>query len=205
MPTMLANRVIHLDFEVDLDDFHTWGIANGLEGVILGFLRSMPQHLHDQEFAKEGAKKKSGGERATEHAFRSPRAWEFVSDILKTNPPQSIEQDMIAGTVGKEGASDFATFLKLFRKAPSLDEIVLNPTKAKVPEELHIKYAVAIGLSRKMEKLNMRAILTYLERLPVDMAVMSVKTATERDKSITETKLFGEFIIKHKQAMGLEA
>ncbi len=196
LPTPLANRMVHIDYEVDLDDWTKWAFAADVKEEVIAYVRFAPGALHEFDPHDKGTAKKMQ-ERTGEHAFPSPRSYEFVSDILKTNPDPRVEKDLIIGTIGKGRGTELIAFLKMFRDAPSLDAILLDPKRAKVPEKLDIKYAVAIGLSRKMDPKNVRQAMVYLERLPRDMNVMSVKGAVDRDPQIGKTKDFVEWSIQN--------
>ena len=74
MPSALANRFVHIEFEADMEDWAAWALNHGIQSEIIGFLRFRPALLHQFDG------------RADEKAFPSPRAWEFVSKILEQNP-----------------------------------------------------------------------------------------------------------------------
>ena len=76
---------------------------------------------------------------------------------------------------------------------------LLEPKKAAIPEKLNVRYAVAIGLSRRMDPKNARNAIVYLNRYKeCDLAVMSVKMAVERDPDIAKTKDFMEWSVQHR-------
>ena len=123
MPTPLRNRFVHLDFEVDVQEWSEWGIQAGIRPEVIAFLRFRPELL--SAFDRDA------------NAFPSPRSWEFVSRILdslgsKSNP--AIEHEVIAGAVGTGAATEFSAFLRMFRELPNIDAILLNPLKEPVPE-----------------------------------------------------------------------
>lgn len=194
LPSNIANRVIHLDMEVSLDDWTTVSLAQKKRAEVIAYCRFAPNDLHD--FDPTGKKSK---DKSSEHAFPSPRSWWFVSDILDANPPQDIETDLIIGAVGKGAGSQFISFLRMYRDAPSLDAILLDPKKAPIPDKLNIRYAVCIGLSRRMDSKNARNAITYMSRMKeTDLSVMSVKMAVERDPDIAKTKDFMEWSVQHR-------
>src|SRR5713101_651883 len=89
MPTPLRNRFVHLDFEVDLQEWSQWAIQAGVCPEVIAFLRFRPELL--SAFERDAP------------AFPSPRSWEFVSRILEcldSRPNPSIEHEVIAGAVG---------------------------------------------------------------------------------------------------------
>ncbi len=194
LPSNIANRVIHLDYEVDLDDWTTVSLAQKKRAEVIAYCRFAPGDLHD--FDPSGKKSK---DKSSEHAFPSPRSWWFVSDILDSNPDPRIETDLIIGAVGKGAGSQFISFLRMYRDAPSLDAILLDPKKAAIPEKLNVRYAVAIGLSRRMDAKNARNVITYLNRYKEnDMSVMAVKMAVERDSDIAKTTEFQKWSVDNR-------
>jgi MoxR-like ATPase len=97
MPTPLANRLIHLSLDVDFNDWQDWAITNGIHPDIVGYLTVSPMKLHNFD---PSSKNKS---------FATPRSWEFVSDLLTEDMPQSMAKDLIAGTVGEGLAIEYPT------------------------------------------------------------------------------------------------
>ena len=69
MPSALANRFVHLDFEADLADWATWALQAGVKTELIAFIRFRPGLLHDFD------------PKRNDKAFPTPRAWEFVSKI----------------------------------------------------------------------------------------------------------------------------
>ncbi len=70
MPTPLSNRLVHLEIRVDARDWLAWGAANGIAPEVLFFIELEPELLHRFE------------PQSKEHAFPSPRSWEFASNIV---------------------------------------------------------------------------------------------------------------------------
>jgi len=72
-----------------------------------------------------------GSKRLRPRRYRvsSPRSWEFVSRILAAAPDQAVEHELFTGAVGVGAATEFSAFLRMFRELPSIDAILLNPTR----------------------------------------------------------------------------
>lgn len=188
MPQALNNRFVHLNLEVDLEDWCNWAVTNGIDPLVIAFLRFRPVLLHN--FSKD------------EHAFPTPRSWQFVSDVLNQGSSQEIELALIAGTVGHAAAVEFMAFVKLVRTLPSIDAILLNPTTEAVPQEVGTLYAVASALSTRATANNFGAICKYLERCRPEYAVYCVKDAILRDESIRSTPEFTKWSIAHAMMLG---
>src|SRR5262245_13767850 len=90
MPAALANRFVHLDFEVNFDDWRTWAFSAGVHPLVTSFLSVRRELLFDMSVPERG--------------FPTPRSWEIVSDALKAAGSSRAIRDVVLGIVG-EGAS----------------------------------------------------------------------------------------------------
>jgi MoxR-like ATPase len=108
MPTPLRNRFVHLEFEVDVQEWSEWAIQAGVRPEVIAFLRFRPELL--SAFDRDA------------NAFPSPRSWEFVSRILDSLGSQlnpAIEHEVIAGAVGTGAATEFSAFLRMSESCPT--------------------------------------------------------------------------------------
>ena len=190
MPTPLRNRFVHLEFEVDVQDWSEWAIQAGIRPEVIAFLRFRPELL--SAFDRDA------------NAFPSPRSWEFVSCILDSVGPQSnlsIEHEVIAGAVGSGAATEFSGFLRMFRELPNIDAILMNPLQEPVPEIAAAQYAVASALARCASDANFDRIYLYLSRLPTEFRVLCVRDATLRDPAIRCTAGYVKFAVENHHAI----
>src|SRR5713101_2242596 len=163
MSTALLNRFVHLDYEVHLDDWCRWAVAADLPAELIAFIRFRPNLLHAFD------------PKTTEKAFPTPRSWEFVSKIMRAGPPAAIEHELFRGTVGAGAAAELSGFLRIWRKLPSMDSILMNPQTASVPDDPATLYAIAGGLARRASDKNFDRIMVYANRIPKEWAVSLVK------------------------------
>ena len=187
MSSALCNRFVHLDCEPDLDDWGKWAIKAAIEPAVIAFLRFRPELLHKFD--------------RTEKAFPSPRSWEFVSRVTATNPGKDVELAIFEGTVGHGAAIEYMAFLGLFRNLPSIDAILLNPDKAPVPHDAGTLWAIAAALARRASDQNLRRVITYLDRMPAEYAVLTVKDAVARDHGLTSTQEFTQWAVAHSDVV----
>jgi hypothetical protein len=176
MPTPLRNRFVHLEFEIDLQDWSEWAIEAGIRPEVIAFLRFRQELL--SAFDRDA------------NAFPSPRSWEFVSRILDATPDQTVEHELFAGAVGSGAATEFSAFLKTFRELPNIDAILLNPLKEPVPENAAAQYAVASALAHCATDTNFDRICTYLGRMPTEFSVLCVRDASLRQPAVQHTPAF---------------
>lgn len=183
MPTPLRNRFVHLEFEVDAQEWSEWAIQAGIRAEVIAFLRFRPEVL--SLFDRDA------------NAFPSPRSWEFVSRMLDSTPDRSIEHELFAGAVGTGAATEFSAFLRMFRELPNIDAILLNPLLEPVPENAAAQYAVASALARCASDLNFDRICLYLERMPTEFRVLCVRDASLREPGIRHTPSYTKWAIEN--------
>ncbi len=176
MPSALANRLVHIDFELSLDDWCIWAMDNSISADIIGFLRFKPDLLH--QFS------------VNQPAFPSPRSWVFVNQILCSRLSDNTEFELIKGTVGEGAASEFSAFIRQARDLPTLEQILLDPEGTPIPASLGALYALTTGLSMRAENNNMDRLMLFVNRIQKEFQVAFMVDAVRRDSSVTRTKSF---------------
>src|SRR5215469_7643811 len=187
MPTPLRNRFVHIDFEVDVQEWSEWAIKASVRPEVIAFIRFRPELL--SAFDRDS------------NAFPSPRSWEFVSRILNSKPGPSAEHELFAGAVGAGAATEFSAFIRMYRELPSIDAILLNPTQEPVPENAAAQYAVASALARCASDTNFDRICLYLNRLPTEFRVLCVRDATLRQPAIRCTAGYVRWAVENHNAI----
>lgn len=162
LSSALANRFLHIDFDVDLETWCQWALSAGIQTELIAFLRFRPELLHDFD-PKKNMK-----------AFPTPRSWSFISRMLQSGLPPELEYEVFSGAVGEGATAEFLGFLKIFRKMQSPDAILMNPTGAIVPDEPSELYAIAGALSRKASENTFPRLMEYFKRMPVEYQVLAV-------------------------------
>jgi len=187
MPTPLRNRFVHLEFEVDMQEWSEWAIQAGVRPEVIAFLRFRAGLLNALD--------------RDANAFPSPRSWEFVSRILESQPEPSIEHELFAGAVGSGAATEFSAFLRMFRELPNIDAILVNPHKEPVPENAAAQYAVASALAHRASDTNLDRICVYLDRMPTEFCVLCVRDASLREPAIRHTAAYTKWAIQNHHVL----
>ena len=172
----LGNRLTRVSLDVSLDDWTTWALDNGVAMEVIAFVRFRPELLNAYD----------------PHADinPTPRAWaEGVSAQLGLVDSES-EFEMFKGDVGEGAASEFCGFLRIWRKLPSPDAILMNPKGADVPEESATLYALCGALAHRVTPDNFGRIMEYVNRLPGEFSVLFVRDSLRRCPGIKVTKDF---------------
>ena len=185
----LANRFVHLKFDVNLEDWLNWAKKNNQSEEVIAFLKFRPALLHAFDPQKN------------EKAFPTPRSWEFVSHILSGRPDKALEFELIAGTVGEGAAAEFSGFSRIYRNLPNPDMLLSSPEASEVPEDPATLYAVCEVLASKANKQNMAQIIAYANRLPPEYSVLLVRDAVKTDKGIVDTEAFNEWAATYSEVL----
>ena len=189
MPSALANRFVHLDFDANIKDWLIWAEENNLSEEVTAFMRFRPNLLHDFDPKKD------------KKAFPAPRSWEFVSRILAGKPEAELEYELIAGAVGEGAAAEFSGFTRVFRNLPDPDALLVAPETAEVPEDPATLYAICEVLAGKACKQNMAQVVTYAKRLPPEYSVLLVRDAVKTDNELTHTSAFNEWAATYSDVL----
>ena len=188
-PSALANRFVHLDFEVSAEDWGYWAMENDIHLDVRAFIRFRPNLLHDFKPSENP------------RAYPTPRSWAFVSNVYKSNLPVDQEHELIKGTVGEGAATEFSAFTRVIKDLPTVDQILLDPEGTKMPENPACRFALATALDQKATTGNLARIMKYVERMPVEFQTVFVRSAIRRDDKLTGTKSYMDWGIKNADVL----
>lgn len=183
----LRNRETVLEMETHLDDSSAWMIQNGVRPEVVSFLRFRPGLLHDYDPQRE--------------QNPTPRSWvEGVSAILGVVPADA-EFECFKGAVGEGAAAEFVGFLRIYRKLPNPDAVLLDPTKAEVPTDPATLYALSGALAARATDGNFDRVTAYAGRMPPEFSVLTVTMAVRRDNGLATTAAFTAWSVKHADVL----
>lgn len=187
MPLPLANRFVHLDMEVNVDDWREWAYKKELDERIISYISFKNEHLFTFD-AKSDAK-----------TFATPRSWEYVDSILKSALDADVMLDVISGAVGKEVAVGFLSFIKVMQRLPDIDAI-LESGEGEYSNEVDVLYALSTGVVSKYLKdrddKKLDNILSYTLKLKSEFAVMIIQDLQRNGIDMMHSKVFKEWVEK---------
>lgn len=190
-----ANRILsHLsdrenEFELETHhlDWSAWASENGVRPEVISFINFKTALLHDFDAQRD--------------KNPTPRSWcEGVSPAIDV-VPKAAEFDVFKGAIGEGPAAEFTGFLKIARKLPNPDAILLNPTSAEVPTDPATLYALSGSLAQRASTGNFERVCQYVERMPPEFSVLTVSMALRRDKTLHNTAAFSNWVVKHHDVM----
>lgn len=143
MPSPLANRFIHLEMEVNFNDWQEWAIEHDIHPDVVGFLTYSKSSLYDFD------------PKSSTRAFATPRSWSFVSDLLQDDIDANTLNDLVSGTVGEGLALSFNAHRQVRSKLPNPSRVLDGTITELESTEISAMYSLAINLCyelRAMEK-----------------------------------------------------
>ena len=183
----LRNRETVLEFETHLDDSTSWMIANNVRPEVISFTRFRPNLLHDFDPQRD--------------VNLTPRSWvEGVSAIIGAVPPEA-EYECFKGAVGEGAAAEFVGYLRIFRKLPNPDAILIAPDTADVPTDPATLYALSGALADRATEGNMERVVTYTSRMPAEFSVLSISYAVRKKPELANTQAFTKWAVAHQDVL----
>ena len=170
MAAPLSNRFVHLEMEVSTSDWKTWAKANGIHPAIIAFISHREEALFT--FGQNDSR-----------SFATPRTWQYVNEILISNPEQELLLPLISGAIGEELGASFLGFLSVASQLPDIDAIFNGECKdvPKEPAALHIlssSLAMRVNDMTSSKKLN--NLVNYTLLMPAEFAIMIIQDLRDR-------------------------
>lgn len=165
MPRALANRLLHIEIEVNFSSWAEWAIKNKVNKKVLGFLTFRRSFLCEEP---------DGSDRL---AFATPRSWELVSNVLNNvSDDMSLAYPLVAGLIGVGAATEFRVWSKIYSELPSVEKIFAG-ANVPVPRESDRLYALVSSMIEyaREKKEDLRAVensVRYALDFPPDYAVV---------------------------------
>lgn len=182
----LLGRVRLFEFTENIDDWSEWALDAGIDVVLIQFLRFRPDLLSDFNPDRK--------------CNPTPRTWERAN-LIPTDLPTDIYFANVAGDVGEGAAAEYTGFRRIYESLPNIDGILMNPSKADVPKDPAVLYALTGALAHRTSKDNFDRVAEYVDKLSPEFQVMCVSDAMKLKPEIKSTKAFVTWAVKNSNVM----
>lgn len=181
-----------IELEVDNNDWLKWALTTGnMPLELISFIRFQPNILNEFLPTKDIIN------------YASPRTVASVGLVQNAGLPQEMEYEVFKGIAGEVFAVEYREFLKIMRELPSIDEVILNPTGAKLPQSPGQTYALCGALAKRASDVNIANIITYTERLKPEFGVACIKDASVRHPEITGERHFIKWSLEKQELLNI--
>jgi MoxR-like ATPase len=185
MPAALSNRFIHLDYEVDFDDWRKWAVDKDIHPLVLGFLSTRQEMLFKMDNTDKG--------------FPTPRSWEMVSDLLTNFDSPQEAQDVLIGTIGEAASIEFGAYCDNALSEEAIQRILKDPEKAALPKKLGDQYALIsyVTASVKDSKV-LDAAASLVVRLKPELGVLLLRNVLQKKPKFAANPKILTFMKEHR-------
>jgi hypothetical protein len=183
----LRNRMLNLKFEAHLDSWCQWALDNDVRPEVIAFLRFRPDQLNEFDPNRD--------------VNPTPRVWsQGVNDLLHAVDtgaiPQEAEFEICEGYVGEGAAVQFQSFVKMYRKLPNPDAVLMRAADHPVPTEPSVLYALSGALAHRCTVNNIDRVVEFGRRMPPEYCVLILLDAIRKTPMLQSTKAFTDWAIK---------
>jgi len=200
MPAPLANRFVHLEMQVNWDDYFDWAVDNKIHQDVVGFLSFSKKDLYDFD------------PKSSSRAFATPRSWSFVSELLTDDDVDTDTlTDLVSGSVGEGLAIKFMAHRKHASKMPNPSDILSGKVKKMDSKEISAMYSLTVSLCYELKDACEKKAKTWndmtnnffefmMNNFETELVIMGTKLALSTYKlplDPDEIKCFDDFHAKY--------
>ena len=136
---------------------------------------------------------------------RDLRAMRTDEDIEHNKlPMDNVAREVCAGWIGGGESAQYFVHIRFADVLPEITDIERDPMKAKLPAQRDAQMVCAFMLAQNVNEKNAVKVMTYLERLNIEMSVLAMKTITaqpEKAQIVANTREFTQFLLKNKDLL----
>lgn len=172
----LINRRVELDVTDDLMGWEKWCLQNGVHPTIVAFGMQNPQIVFSETLPDR------------QGPWCTPRSLVAAGELLlaqsedgKTIPTDDSAVEDAAGAIGQAAAAQLFATIRLESELPSIESIMANPDKAKLPSAPDAQMLVAYKLAAMATEQTLTPVIKYIERLPADFSMTFAKALCTRN------------------------
>ena len=180
MPKALANRLMHIEVEIDVDSWLRWAKKNNINDIVIKFISDNKKCLMvDNQFNDN-------------LAYATPRTWEMVSKILNNTKLVSyVIEPLVAGLVGEDVALEFMRYVVVNGDIPSVDDIFDGKCEYKELTETQNEVLKNVIINHSnLEKDNIERIknsIRFILKMPYDYTLFILKHYSNLSDEIKNT------------------
>lgn len=194
----LINRRFEIDIHDDIDGWKDWAVRNNVHHSIIHFAEN---HV-DIVFPTKPPEKQG--------PFCTPRSLVKAGHMLATLagnaeelPTHDLAKELATAAIGGPAAGQLFANLMLAAELPSMEEIMADPDKARLPTKPDAQMLVCYKLVSLSKPENLRSVIQYIERLPADFAATYAKGVVNRAPVLVANPAMMEWSKRNSSLMAM--
>lgn len=121
-------------------------------------------------------------------------------------PTDTIARELCTGWIGAGETAQYFTHLKYDAELPEMSAVEKDPMRAKLPPNKDAQMVCGYMLAGNVNNKNALAVVAYLERLMIEMQVLTVRAITmqpdqSKTKAIMNTSAMSAWLIKNQKLL----
>lgn len=199
----LLNRFLTMEVYTNADSNIEYAAKHSWHPLVQAFFREHP-HLTDNYAkvfsaeARKDAKNEEMAEEGKRGIWACMRGWNRISDLEyageELGVPPLLEE--ITGSVGTGPGMAYNTFKQVVSRLATIEEVLANPEKVKIPEKIDELYALAMIVSLRFKIEDFPKVHQFAKRIQPDMQAFMLRTAVLRkDVSIIPTQTYRDWVL----------
>lgn len=173
--TQVANRAEIWELSVDLESWGAYMTGQGYDPMLVAYARFDPACLNDFD-----------PNRSVNGTMRSMEAAAKIS----TDLPEDVYLAKLSGRIPQARAAQYVAFRKLFDLLPTAEQMINNPTQAKLPTDNRgAMYAASALAFKRADRKTFGALTKYVERIALDGYAPDIEAAFYKDVACAKTEL----------------
>ena len=166
------------DGTVDADSWGRWALDNGVEPMIIAWVKQNPQVLEAYTDPAQAENPYIFHPGKPQTAFVTPRSLEKASHIVKQRHVlgNDVAIAMLAGVLGETAARDMVSFFTVVDKLPTWEAVIKDPEGVDVPDDVIAKCIFVFSALSRVEKNTLDDCLTYVDRMEKEWQALFCKT-----------------------------
>jgi hypothetical protein len=190
MPSALANRFAHIDFEAHFDDWSEWAGPAGVSPTVISFLGVRRELLAPKASETDGI------------AFATPRSWHMLSDAFKVIGTETGALEVYQGCVGKGAAIEFLEHARKSLSIEAIERILAAPEVAVLPTTAGDLWVFVKHVGQRIREPKVRSALpSLLNRLGAEWAVRLARDVLRIDPMLAFDPHVDAFAKRHADVL----
>lgn len=179
--TALQSRMVHLELELDFDE---WlldvALKQNYDKRIIAFLSQYPSKLMD--FKPDHHDK----------TFCCPRTWEFMNKLVSGKSMTDDKAALYAGTITSGVAVELIQFTKVFNSMVKVEDILRDPENTLLPGDNATRWAVISSMMEKISEKTFGNLAVYANRFPLDFRILFFRSTMVRNAELRKHPAFAK-------------
>lgn len=179
--TALQSRMVHLELELDFDEWlMDVALKQNYDKRIIAFLSQYPSKLMD--FKPDHHNK----------TFCCPRTWEFMNKLVSGKSMPDDKAPLYAGTITSGVAVELIQFTKVFNSMVKVEDILRDPENTLLPGDNATRWAVISSMMEKISEKTFGNLAIYANRFPLDFRILFFRSTMVRNAELRKHPAFAK-------------